>query len=180
MTRDDAEPHVRRFLTFLEDPATLVDVEEVARLEIEFQETEDVWERLHAAGRLIRAEEPDPNEVRENFIIHVKDWATDNQISSAAFMRMGVPEADLREAGMPLPAAKASKKQRMTQSAVVKRVPSGTFSIRDYATVTGASPVTVRRVVDQMVKDGHVVSVGPDPDHRGVGRAPVLYKKTQS
>ena len=38
-------------------------------------------------------------------------------------------------------------------------------------------PTTVKRAVTQLVEEGKVERVGPDPDHTGRGVRPILYRR---
>ncbi|MCU1392826.1 MAG: hypothetical protein JWM34_1254 [Ilumatobacteraceae bacterium] len=54
------------------------------------------------------------------------------------------------------------------------------FVLTDLSESVGGSPMTVRKAVDQLVADGKVRRLGPDPRHNGRGRAPIRYETVAS
>jgi hypothetical protein len=51
------------------------------------------------------------------------------------------------------------------------------FTVKQLQESSGASPAVVRKVVQDELAEGRLTEAGKDPDHRGPGRAPVLYKR---
>ena len=185
----DAESIVRQYLLFLEDPARLVDVAEVARLEAEAAAAKDPIEKLKSLAALARARTVDGEAFEQGFIGVARDWANENSIPAAMFAELGVPDSVLRTAGLERGARASSASRprktssvRMTKSVSAKEIQKhiasrkGTFVLADIATSVGGSPMTIRKAVDGLVTSGLLTRIGPTPDWAGPGRAPIVFQ----
>ncbi|MGI8939265.1 MAG: hypothetical protein ACR2JF_13840 [Iamia sp.] len=184
------EAAVRRYLLWLEDPASLVDEEAVARAEAAVAAAGDPLARLHALADLEHAREADADAVTEDFVSQAKAYSDAESIPVAAFRSAGVPDDVLRKAGFDV-----GRKGRRSSSrsggggrsrapqvsieelkAATLRLPKQ-FTLADVATEAGGgSPQTVRKAVDEMISAGKARNLGPKQDHHGRGRAPTLYE----
>jgi len=187
----EAEEAVRRYLMFLEDPRQLVDKERVATLEDEVTKATDPIERLKALSELDRAKRADGEGVKLGFIVHAKTWADANEVPRPVFQQVGVPDDVLRAAGFEVgrvalsrraPEASADRRARRRALPVrqeeIKRYVLGLeepFKLVDITAAIGGSPATVRAAVESLVEEGRVTKLGPDPNHDGIGRAPIVY-----
>lgn len=176
-----AEGPIRAYLTFLRDPGLLIDRELVLKLTGELEQATDPIERLRLRAELERASRVDEDTLRREFIAEAKAWADDQGIGVDAFLTEGVPAAVLAEAGFPVKVKGAGRRRtakRVTADDVMAAIPPRKrFRAADLAAVSGASAATVRKVLAQAVADGVVIEEGPDPDHQGVGRAPMVYRR---
>lgn len=183
-----AEDAVRNYLLVLKDPSSLRDEERVSELERQLGSTTDPVERVMLQQQLREAQRPETHHYEEAFVTHGKAWADAHGISVAAFLAEGVPTAVLRRAGFSVTGArggrrsdrggrKATGRSRVSAEQVRAALPTGSFTAKDVQEATGASPAVVRRVIQEETEGGNVVAAGPDPDHQGPGRAPVVYKR---
>lgn len=185
MTSDvDCEERVRLYLSFLSDPASLVDAAQVTTLQQQFNSTSDIMQRLKLAEELEQAENPSIDNIRGGFVDCAKSVAEANGLSAAAFIRLGVPESDLRQAGFKFDSAAQSEtttpKRRLTVDQVIALIPADSFSARSLQMRSGASPMTVRKTIERLLESGDICSLGPDPEHSARGRAPELFALTSS
>lgn len=172
------EEKVRLYLNWLSEPKSLINQTEVDRLQNEFDQSDDVMEKLKIAADLERAENPSAEAVRQGFMECALELSTAQNLTAAAFMRLGVPEADLGRAGFALDSSgEREVRKRLTLAEVIELVPNGPFSAKVLQDKSGASPMTVRRAIEKMVSEGHLVSIGTDPDYVSRGRAPLLYSR---
>ncbi len=183
-TQDEA---VRNYLVSLKDPGALKDEDRVSSLKQELAESEDELERLRLRQQILDAERPPLEKFEEAFVTHAKAWADQHGISDKAFVAEGVPPQVLRRAGFKgvsggrKRAAQGGRTQRsgtrVSADEVRKALPKGTFTIKQVQEATGASAAVVRRVVQEEVEAGKVTEEGADPDHKGPGRSPTLFKR---
>lgn len=185
----DPDTAVRNYLLFLEDPSQLIDKDEVARLEAASKSTSDPLERLKNVNRLHQIREGGGDSYREAFCTHAKGWAEANDIQPASFLAMGVDESTLRAAGFSVRstgAQQTSRRSRQPQRHGQVRVEavkdavarqSGQFTLADLAAASGASPMTIRKAVDQMISAGEVERLGPTPNWSHPGRAPIQFRR---
>lgn len=185
------EDAVRRYLQWLEDPASLVDDDAVARAEAAVASAPDPLARLHALADLEHAHEADADAVTEDFVAHAKGYAEAESIPVAALQASGVPDDVLRRAGFEVGGrrrgssggsrrggggTRAPKVSIEELKAATLRLPKQ-FTLADVASEAGGgSPQTVRKAVDEMIADGKVRNLGPKQDHHGRGRAPTVYE----
>ena len=95
----DEEDAVRRYLTWIEDPGSLRDEGHIADLRSKIDAASDPIEKIHLASDLHRAMQVDGTELRDRFVAVAKRWAHANGIVPEAFLQLGVPADDLRQAG---------------------------------------------------------------------------------
>ncbi|MCU1451925.1 MAG: hypothetical protein JWN46_71 [Acidimicrobiales bacterium] len=189
MTDDQSPEHaVRQYLTFLEDPTKLVDPNEVAALEAKVAEADDPIEKLLALSALERARVADGERAKLAFILHARAFADQHDVSASAFRRLGVPD-DVLEAAR-LVTGDPRQRGRLAAPPRTERRPQvpvthikdaalaidGPFTLVEVSERAGGSPGSVRKAVDELVADGRVERLGPDPDHNGRGRAPLRYQ----
>lgn len=188
MASTAAEEAVRNYLLVLKDPGSLRDEERVAELEQQLGSTTDAVERVMLQQQLREAQRPETAHYEDAFVTHAKAWADAHGISVAAFLAEGVSAAVLRRAGFSVSGARAGRRSyrggrkttgrsRVSADHVRTALPTGAFTAKDVQEATGASPAVVRRVIQEETAAGNVVAGGPDPDHQGPGRAPVIYKR---
>lgn len=187
MASTAAEEAVRNYLLVLKDPGALRDEERISELEGQLRSTTDPVERVKLHQQLREVQRPETHHYEEAFVTHAKAWADAHGISVAAFLAEGVATAVLRRAGFSVPGARAGRRtgggrtatgrSRVSAEQVRAALPTGSFTAKDVQEATGASPAVVRRVIQEETAAGTVVAGGPDPDHQGPGRAPVIYKR---
>jgi hypothetical protein len=181
------EAAVRNYLLSLKDPSALTDRDQIADLQTKLEQTQDELERLQIRQQLLDIENPPLHKYEEEFITHAKAWADDKGISEDAFLAEGVDPQVLRKAGFRVgrgtrgrgasARSRGGRRQRVSAEDVRAAIPKGSFTISRLQDASGASPAVVRRVVQEEVDAGRVQEEGKDPDHRGPGRAPTLYRR---
>jgi len=179
---------VRDYLTALKDPTSMVDEQRVQDIEQRLQETEDQIERVKLQQELQEVRSPSLEQFEERFVTHAKEWADRHGITAAAFRAEGVADATLRKAGFPVGAGRgrggrrtrkqtAPRKARVSAEDVRAAIPSGTFTVNDVVERSGGSLAVARRVVREEVEKGNVTEHGPDQNHSGPGRAPIIFER---
>lgn len=184
------ESAVRDYLRAVKDPSSLRDDSSIAGLRKQLEEADDGLERLRLRQQIADAESPNLQRYEEGFVTHAKAWADEIGIGAKAFAEEGVPNDVLRRAGFSVTgrrgrgASKSSgssgrgpRRSRVTVDQVRAAIPKGGFTIKKLQDLSGASPAVVRKVVVEEEGAGRLVKGGADPDHRGPGRAPVLYRR---
>ena len=181
MASKSAESAVRTYLTALRDPSALRDESRLATLQSELDSSGDELERLRLRQQIFDVESPSVAKYEDDFVTHAKAWAEEHGVTGKAFEAEGVPAQVLRRAGLAPRGARKGRRPgvrtRVTVDEVRALIPRGSFTIRTLQETSGASPAVVRKVVADEVAGGRLKEVGPDPDHRGPGRSPTLYKK---
>lgn len=184
MASKSAEAAVRTYLTALRDPSSLRDEGRMSQLQSALENSSDELERLQLRQQLLDLESPSIDSHESEFITHAKAWAEEHGITARAFEAEGVPGQVLRKAGLAptgrgrrAGAARRGPRSRVTVDQVRSAIPRGTFTIKSLQEASGASPAVVRKVVAAELAEGRLKEQGADPDHRGPGRAPTLYKK---
>ncbi len=181
-----AESAVRSYLIALSDPGALRDEAGLAELQRQLNESSDTITRLELRQKIMDAEEPQLDRYEADFVTHAKDWADQNGISSKAFLAEGVDLGVLRRAGFSVsggrraasaPRGRARVRSRVTTAEVRAAIPKGQFTIKQLQERSGASPAVVRKAVQEEINESRVKEMGTDPEHRGPGRAPVLYER---
>jgi hypothetical protein len=194
-----AETAVRRYLQYLADPGSLRDDAAVEAAEKAVAEAGDPIEKLRALSALERAGRVDGTHLTRGFLLHARAWAEANGITVGAFQALGVPDDVLAGAGFPV-GRKANRKParaaresdvvgddsgrqrapRTSRSTIEEHITerSGTFTIADVLQAVGGTPMTVSKVVSDLVALGTVRKLGPDPHHNSRGRAPILYERS--
>lgn len=186
MAKNDDEA-IRRYLNFLKDPATLRDDDQIARLEAELDRATDPVEHLKALGSLEQAKDVDGSAARDDFIAVARGWANEHGVTVDHFRSMGVPSADLSAAGFSVRGRRAGRRAAPAKRA--RRVPvedikaklgslRSPFTVRDLETASGGTNATVRKALGELVDEGKVTNIGPDPSWSGRGRSPILYERT--
>lgn len=182
MASTSAESAVRTYLAALRDPSSLRDDARLTQLQAQLDKADDELQRLQLRQQIMDLESPSVQQYENDFITHAKAWADENGITAAAFQAEGVPSQVLRKAGMASGKSgrrgrRVGTRTRVTVDEVRAAIPRGSFTIRKLQELSGASPAVVRKVVVEELAEGRLKEQGPDPDHRGPGRAPTLYKK---
>lgn len=184
MASKSAEAAVRTYLTALRDPSSLRDEAQMSQLQSQLENSSDELERLQLRQRLFDLESPSIDRHESDFITYAKAWAEEHGITARAFEAEGVPGQVLRKAGLTPSGGRGRRgsgrrgpRSRVTVDQVRAAIPRGTFTIKSLQEASGASPAVVRKVVAAELADGRLKEQGADPDHRGPGRAPTLYKK---
>ena len=176
------EEAVRSYLKYLDDPSSVRDEEAIAAATQAAERADDPLERLKALSRLQELETVDGEAFLAGFVAQAAGWASENGVTSEAFVTYGVPAEVLRDAGIihdkPASAPKSRKKRgRVSPDQVKAAVPDGSFTIADLEQASGASTATVRKVIAEMVDAGTLRDLGPDQNHSGRGRAPLLFSR---
>lgn len=191
----EAESAVRRYLAWLDDPASVVDLDAVARADAAFTNASDPIDRLHAAAARERARAADASAITSAFVRAARAYAELEGIPVEAFRAVGVPDDVLAEAGFAVatsrgrrgPAAGGTRPRRTSGTrapqipvaqikAVAEQMPKQ-FTLAQLAEAAGGgSPVTVRKAVDELIGEGRAAKLGPDANHSGPGRAPTIYE----
>lgn len=184
MAEDSTEHAVRNYLVALKDPAALRDDEKIATLERQLADSNDELERLRLRQQIMDSQSPSLDAYEGAFVEHAKAWADQHGISGKAFAAEGVPSAVLRRAGFSVGRGRGAagtrgrrSRTRVSSEEVRAALPKGTFTIKQVQEKTGASPAVVRKVIQAEESAGQIKKVGTDPDHRGPGRAPTLYRR---
>lgn len=185
MASGSHENAIRNYLTAIKDPKSLRDDDHIAGIEKELAAASDPVERVKLRQQLQDARTPSAERFEEAFVAHARDWADSHGISAAAFLAEGVPTSVLRRAGFsvrggrrgPGRPRKHTGRSRVSAEEVRAALPRGTFTIRTVQEATGASTGVVRRVIQEELEAGNLATAGADPDHKGPGRAPTLYKR---
>ncbi len=186
------ESAVRRYLTWLDDPASVVDQDALARAEEAFATASDPIDRLHAAAARERAKAADVESISAGFAANARTYADTEGIPAEAFRTLGVPDDVLARAGFAVRGSGGRRGRggrvgsgggtRGPQTTVAQlqtvadQMPER-FTLAQLADKAGGgSPATVRKAVEGLIADGRAVKVGPDEHHTGTGRAPILYE----
>jgi hypothetical protein len=189
------EKAVRRYLQSRRDPSTLLDSDEIERLQQQIDSTADPIEQLRLISQLERAKQVDLSHIEHEFIRCAKQWAEANDISVSAFRNLDVPDATLRAAGLIAGSGRKPGRPKADRSARAPRSSgrssgnvsieqvkahvgslSERFTLNDVVDGVKASSMTVRKAVTEMVDAGQVRRLGPAQDHAGRGRAPIEYQ----
>jgi hypothetical protein len=185
------EEAVRRYLLHLEDPSKLVDDGKVAAAQAAVEQAKDPLERLKALADLEHARQPDTSDIERDFVAQAKAYADAESIPVSAFREMGVPVDVLARAGFSVrttrrpagttatgaPRQRAPRVSLDTIKAAAVRLPRQ-FTLNDLAEKAGGgSQGTLRKALDDLEAEGKVRKVGPVPNYRGRGRAPILYEQ---
>ena len=200
----NGEDAVRSYLTYLDDPASIRNDDEIATRRRAVAKAVDPVEKLRAVAALRSAERLDGSEYRERFIREARGWAQREGITTSAFVEIGVPLADLRAAGFDVSGGRAGRggRRRRTASRPTeaarprrarrrdgrKRVTSDSireailatsepFTTSTLRELTGGSLGTIRKVLGDLVAAGEVGELGPDHNRKRRGRAPIRYQR---
>ncbi|MEZ5246697.1 MAG: hypothetical protein R2707_16485 [Acidimicrobiales bacterium] len=184
----ETESAIRNYLTYLRDPESLRDEDEIVKLREQVESavsSGDAIAEWKARTELKRAEEVDGTAFRDAFIDHAKQYVDEQDLDPSVLGDMGVPAADLKSAGLVSMGRSTTapgdrqRRSRVTIEDVKAAVPStGNFTSRDLEDKTGASYGTIRKALAELVRDKVITDEGADAEHSGRGRAPVVYRKT--
>ncbi len=184
------ETAVRLYLLWVEDPANLVDEANVKNAEAAVERAGDPIERLHALADLEHAREADGDEVTKRFIEHAKGYADSQGLPTSVFRQMGVADDVLAEAGFDVRRRRAGRRSSGGSSgrtraarvpleqiiAAVNRLPKQ-FTLTELGEKAGGgSPATLRKAVEELIRQNKVRKVGPMEKYTGRGRAPTVYE----
>jgi hypothetical protein len=186
---DDAEQAIRQYLEWNASGRPPVrDEGRIRDLEQQAEQAGDVIEKLRLLSELDRVAGGDEtNAVLQGFVDHARSWAEDNEVTVEAFRRLGVPDSDLRDAGLLRRGRRprgghrsggGGTRSRVSRDDIVASLPSGRFTKVDLVRASGASPAAVTAALHDLADAGRVRVLGPDPDHARRGRAPLLYETT--
>ena len=192
---DAAEVAIRRYLQWIVDPTSIVDVVAIEQAEAAARGATDVLDKLKALSLVERLRSGDGAAAKKDFLQHARAWGVSNEISPTAWIRLGVPPDVLRQAGITGNRAATQPSSRPTDRGATTRrahAPSVTakqiaehiksldvpFVLTDITARIGGSPMTVRKAVEQLIAEGSVVRLGPAQGHDGRGRAPISYRTT--
>jgi hypothetical protein len=186
---DQAGQVVRDYLRALRDPESLRD--DRAALEFGWLENGggDVIDRLKARQQVLDLQDSAKRmrELEQQFVKLAKRWADTHGVSEDAFRAEGVQPSVLQAAGWrrgrgrtaaaARPATPGRSRPRVTATDVWIAIPDGEpFTLQWLVDQTGASTGTVRKVIADELKAGHIADEGPDPKHTGRGRPPTVYR----
>ncbi len=181
-----AEDAVRTYLTYLQDPSSLRDAEEVERLRAAAEAATDPIEKVKLLSAAQRADEVDGSTFEAGFVAHAKEWAEAEQVTADAFKALGVQADVLSAAGLikrrtrsakPTTPSRRTRSQGVSVERVMEAIPHEPFRIREVMEATGASLQTVRKAVRTLLEQGAVLDLGPDQSWDGRGRTPTLYRR---
>lgn len=186
------EAAVRNYLLSVRDPQALRDEAAIAEAKDKLEQSDDELERLQLRQQLLDMETPSLEQYEDAFVEHAKAWADKTGISAAAFLAEGVSRSVLRKAGFrgvgdgrrrggaraTSTRAERGTRTRVSADEVRAAIPTGTFTVKDLQDRSGASAAVVRRVISEEIEAGNITVEGPDPDHTGPGRAPIVYRRT--
>lgn len=183
------EEAVRRYLNWLEDPDSAVDQEAIESARRAFLAEGDPIARLRAAAALEAAKSADVDEIVAQFVANARAYADAEEIPVEAFRALKVPDDVLAKAGFTLPPTGRGRSRRsgrrggsrpsVSVAALKQTVPSmpTRFTLSELADrAGGGSPGTVKKAVEELIAEGSVTRIGPDPDHAARGRAPIIYE----
>ena len=190
LTMTDAETAIRNYLLYLDNPAQLIDAEEINRLQTEIDAATDPLDKLRTLSKLQRAQQSDEHALQEAFCAHAKAWADANDVTAASLATLGVSTDLLRRAGFDLPHAadqpaksrnaktRQNSGQTVTTGQIKAEVAKRTtpFTLADIAERAGGSPMTIRKAVNELIDEGVVERLGPSPKWTRQGRAPILFQ----
>ena len=184
-----SEKHARivsDYLTSLRDPRSMVDHDEVERLNKQLSDESDLVMRLGLQQALINASQPDLRSLEDSFVEIASTVCETLGVTPDALMAEGVPLAVVRRAGLVKGKGKGGKKavsprrRRVTQEevlAVVSAMHEGAlFTTRELAEATGAHLGMARKVIIRAQAEGTVVKSSIVESGRP-GRDPVAYER---
>jgi hypothetical protein len=188
----NAEDAIRQYLTYLDDPNLLVDDEEVTRLETEVRSASNPLEKLKALAALERVRNVDGERYRKEFVRVAREWAEREGVPASAFRQLGVPDDTLRDAGIDAGGGRRrganAGRRRSASSGRTRARPVSTqeiqvwvldrdkpFTTSDIARGAGGRPISIKKVLYEIVASGKVNKMGPVKDWPNRGRVPMQY-----
>jgi hypothetical protein len=186
MVTSDPQDAVRRYLQYLADPESLVDKAAVAKLEKAVSAAKDPIDKLHALAALRKVAKVDASQIEEDFARAAAAYARNADLDRSDFAALGVPESLLsrafgggRRGASTGRAARGGRRASGNARGGVEAVKEAVFAMGGefkLADLQVASPITVRKAVDELIEGGQVERLGPDPAHASRGRAPIVYR----
>jgi hypothetical protein len=158
----------------------------VKRLQGKVDKANDPVDRLKALAALDKAQSTDDSAYRADFVRYAMQWADEERVPATAFRELGVPNDVLIEAGLDrrpkgrrgAKAGTAPRQRRPpVKSAVLEEAllaMGEPFTVKDIAEREGASPMTVKTVLDRLIAQEKVIGAGER--HGARGRAAKLWK----
>jgi len=186
MAKTSTEDVIRRYLNYLQDPASVRDEAQITKLRKEVETAKDPVAKLRAMSALQRAQQVDGTDARKAFVKVARQWAQSEGIGVESFRELGVPNADLAAAGFAVRGrrpARTARRRRRARRVPVADIKSAAgklpkrFTVKDLEAASGGTNATVRKALSEMVSDGAVNQLGPDPDWSARGRIPILYER---
>lgn len=163
---------VTQYLTYLSDPQSLIDTDEIERLQQQLSETNDPAERLQIQSRISQVSQPDEDHLRQQFERHAKQWADENNVSHQAFIKEGVAPQVLAAAGFEISASDRASVDDVVSAIQAK---AHQFTVKQLMDETGASRATVNKAINLL--GNRQAGYG---DNDGPGAPPVLYDPIQT
>lgn len=158
---------VASYLQALNDPAALIDEQQVARLERELaEERSDYLRRLELRTELRRAQVPPLDELERAFVTVAKAWADEHGIAAEAFRLEGVPANVLSKAGFRLPASATTPARQRPPGEHRQRIPLGAvlaaaeqlpvLTTRSLQAASGCSEKPARKAIRRLWDEGRI------------------------
>lgn len=165
---DPKEQAVNNYLTFLHNPDNLVDQSHIDELQDQLQQASSPSERLKIQSEIQRFNNPDEDELLQQFKVHALEWAKEYEISASAFIQEGVSPNVLAQAGFDVDDSRSSSVEEVVGW---MHQQSGPFTVQQAMDATGASRNTVRKAVN-------ITNITPIGEHKGEGpgRSATLYE----
>jgi hypothetical protein len=188
-TKSDPESSVRRYLLYLENPSKLRDDTQIQKKTQAVLDAIDPIDKLKALAELEKVANVDEAPLRDGFVTYAREWAETQGIPPTAFHELKVPDDVLRAAGLPTSGKRRSRRagaadgRQRAKAVPVEEIKAfvlgtkGTFILTDVINGVGGSQATVRKALDELIKDGKLQKLGAAPGHAGRGRAPIQYKR---
>jgi|GEM_PF-3063779 hypothetical protein len=121
------------------------------------------------------------NELEEQFVDVAARWANKNDVGRESFAALGVPSSVLRRAFGSKSQDRQSGRTRISvdtlKSGISAKPKGARLTVAGITDEIGGSAATVRKVLDDLTKQGVIKNEGPDRDYAGRGRAPIVFKR---
>lgn len=176
-----AEEAVRQYL-FMVNGELHPDEKVVAKLQAAYDNETDPLKRLVAFTALSEGKMIDVSGITEAFVTAVPVWAQHYGVDGASIVEVhpNVSKADLRRAGLlkGRGSSGGTRRQGPSRDEIRAALPDSgqTFTIAEYAALSGSTPQTVSKVVHELLAEEVVVSQGTDKDRNsGPGKPPEVF-----
>lgn len=187
-TAEDAEA-VRKYLAWIKNPKSILDTAKIESLTAALDEATDPMERLSLNSELIRAQNPDGDELIKGFVASAKRYADEHDILPQAFLDEGVPGEVLRQARLLAGRGDSGRSGRGPRGSRVSRTSSEhiretalafkePFTINMLRDASGGSVATIRKCLDALVQENLLTKLGPATDWTSPGRPAHQYART--
>jgi hypothetical protein len=190
---DTPEWHVNRYLSWVADPGSVVDHDKVAELEVELENAPTATARLLVLNALHHAKALDGSDLEQGFIDHARLWGMEHGLSPAVWRAAGANDDILLRAGIieqthriireerPQGRQRAARVETDVLAAHIDNMAPGTvYRLAEIRDAVGGSDMTIRKTNDAAIAEGKVERLGSDPAWENRGRAPILYRRTDS